>query len=63
MECVSSCPNNTYIYGKNCVSFCPDNYFIDTINKKCVTPSNCPTNYYADYRLRKCVTSCTGNFA
>lgn len=52
MECVATCPGNTVIDGKMCVYACADGYFIDRVNRKCVTPSNCPTNQYADSQSR-----------
>ncbi|XP_031505930.1 uncharacterized protein LOC116268421 [Nymphaea colorata] len=59
LTCVSECPNNTYIFGKNCVKFCPNGYYINLVSQTCVLPSACPANYFANNQTTSCVLSCT----
>jgi hypothetical protein len=58
VQCVSNCPNNTYIYLKNCVHICPDTFYINPLSNTCVIALNCPTNYYANNQSRSCVLTC-----
>ena len=57
-QCVSACPNNTYIYLKNCLHTCPDTFYIDSASKSCVTALNCPSGSYANNQTRSCVLAC-----
>ena len=63
MECVSTCPINTYIHSNFCVYICPDTLFMDNTNRRCVSVLTCPNNTYADLQSRACVSKCSGNFA
>jgi proprotein convertase subtilisin/kexin type 5 len=63
LQCVSTCPSNTYIYLTKCVTYCPNGYYKDNINRKCVVPNNCPSGLYADDLSISCVSKCPGNFA
>lgn len=59
LACVSTCPNNTYIYQKNCVAFCPSGFYINPLNQSCVSAKSCPPNYFANNQTHTCVQACT----
>jgi proprotein convertase subtilisin/kexin type 5 len=64
LTCVSSCPNDTYIYQKYCVSMCPDGLYINTASRYCVAAKDCPNNTFGNNQTRTCSSSCTnGTYA
>jgi hypothetical protein len=64
LQCVGTCPNGTYISGKNCVAACPDGSYINKANQSCVLATNCPLGYFGNNQTRTCVAVCTnGTFA
>ena len=60
LTCVSTCPNGTYISGKNCVVICPDGTYINPNTQSCVAAPSCPSNYYGNNQTGTCEANCTG---